>query len=280
MIIHIFEVKDVLLERISCHNFIEVDGYAYFSNWFCNGLFKVKIGTGETNFLGCFEDESYFERNLHWEVFLKGKNIYFCPRRGRHVHIYNLFDKTICSIEIRKESEDFFLIDRVVLEENYVCFIPKEKNISIKKLDFKSLKVTEISREFEFSRDLLPECKDVFPVPELIDEYHIEYAKYFFWRQISNRTWYSFLPVGRHLLRYKEGSNKIEIIPLTVVNEEKLEGHLYKAREQLLKGQLILERSLNFNLAEFMDIIKIGENYIRNDSKNDRNVGNNILLRL
>ena len=66
-----------MIERISCHRFVEIDGYAYFSNWFYNGLFKVEIKTGKTIFIGCFEKENFFEINIHAEVFRRENKIYF-----------------------------------------------------------------------------------------------------------------------------------------------------------------------------------------------------------
>ena len=45
--------------RISCRNFVDWNGYAYFSNWFYNGMFKVEIGTGNTTFLGHFEGDGF-----------------------------------------------------------------------------------------------------------------------------------------------------------------------------------------------------------------------------
>ena len=45
------------LERIACTNFVETDGYAYFSGRYYNGLYKVELETGKTAFLGYFEDE-------------------------------------------------------------------------------------------------------------------------------------------------------------------------------------------------------------------------------
>ena len=98
------------LERISCHNFVEINGNIYFSNWFYNGLFKVEYETGKTTFLGYFNDEKLTEKNIHLEVFLEEQKIYFLPRRGRHIHIYDLSDAFIQSIEIRKDSDEFDVI--------------------------------------------------------------------------------------------------------------------------------------------------------------------------
>ena len=94
------------LERIACTNFVETDGYAYFSGRYYNGLYKVELETGKTAFLGYFEDEKLAQRNIHKEVFLRKNKIYMCPWKGRHVHIWNLSDQTLTSIEIRVEEKE------------------------------------------------------------------------------------------------------------------------------------------------------------------------------
>ena len=127
-----------VLERISCHNYIIANGYAYFSNWFYNAMFKVEIATGKTTFLGIFEDEAISERNIHCELFLRDEKIYFCPgRRGRHVHIYNLVNHLMQRVEIRKNSE-LLTISEVVLGDRSAFFVPQHKRFSVKKLDLES----------------------------------------------------------------------------------------------------------------------------------------------
>ena len=243
-----------VLERISCHNFIIANGYAYFSNWFYNAMFKVEIATGKTTFLGIFEDEGIFERNIHCELFLRDEKIYFCPgRRGRHVHIYNLVNQSMQWVEIRK-NYDLLAISEVVLGDKNVFFVPQQKHSLIKKLDLESLEVIEIKEETEIKGKSLLQSKETFPFWELLNELHIEYSDRFFWRQTSDKSWYGFIPMGRKMLRCKEESGKIEMISLDVVNRTQLGRYLYKVNEEL-KKTVISERGIR--LQELLYKIKI-----------------------
>lgn len=248
-----------MFERISCRNFVEVDGYAYFSNWFYNGMYKVEIKTGKTTFLGRFEGERLCEINIHDEIFLRDGKIYFCPRRGGHVHIYNLAKQSQCSVSIRKSDKEFFVTDNVLLENSDVYFIPRQNNISVRKLNLKSLRVTEESKPFNILRKYVSENKDVFPYPEIIEKYRIECAEFFSWNQIHSKIWYGFLPLGCQLLKYTEGENRIEKIPLTVINGEVLNEYLRKVREDAFNEKLIMEDKYKLNVQDFLDRIKIPE---------------------
>lgn len=248
-----------VFERISCHKFVEVNGYAYFSNWFYNGMFKVEIKTGKTTFLGSFEGEKLCEINIHKEIFLRDGKIYFCPRRGGRIHIYNLADQSQCSVSIRKSDKEFFVTDNVFLEDNLVYFIPKQKDFSVRKLDLKSLTVTEESRAFNYQGSSLTENKEVFPNPGLIEKYRIERAEFFSWNQIYSKIWYGFLPLGRQLLKYTEGRNRIEKIPLTVINGEVLNEYLRKVREEAFNEELIVENKYKLDIQDFLDSMKMTE---------------------
>lgn len=257
--------------RISCRNFIDWNGYAYFSNWFYNGMFKVEIRTGNTTFLGSFEGEKLFEINIHKEIFRLDNKIFFCPRRGGNVHIYDLSEETMSSISVRKKEEEFFVIDKAILEDGAIYLMPKQSEFPVRKLDLKSLRLTEQNKTFDIPDMCLSENKWILSNLELIKKYHINCANLFSWNQIGSKTWYGFLPMGSQLLKYTEERNEIEKIPLTVINERILGNYLYKVREDILKKKLVSEYMLN--LQDYFECVKIKEISKYSNCKNRDSVG-------
>lgn len=228
------------LKRISCHNFIEVDGYAYFSNWFYNGLFKVEIKTGKTFFLGSFEGEKFFEPNIHWKIGLKEDRIYFFPRRGFHMHIYHLSDKTMQAIEIRKKTEKFFIIDNIILEGDYIIFLPQEKSDPIRRWDENTYKVTTVNGEFMIQEKLLYELENN-SLSAIIEKNRIRFANQISWKKLSDGNWYSFMPLGKELLCYSEEKNNLKIVPLVVNNPKEYQEHLHKVKMDFAKIEIFYE---------------------------------------
>lgn len=263
-----------VLEMISCLNFVVTGGCAYFSNRFYNGFYKVEIESGKTTFLGYFEDEKLSQRRTHKEIFLRDDKIYICPCRGRHVHIWNLTDQTLCSIEIKTRDEKPFLIDEVILGEKCVFFVPNRKEVSIRKMDLESLRVTEVSDKFEIRGTAMSESKALFPFPELVKKSHIEGADRLFWRQVFDKTWYGFMPFRHHMLCYIEGSNKLEITPLEVVNKGELERHLHRVRTELLSENPVPEAVMK--LQDFLAEIEMGEMSKTDENGADSNIGKRI----
>ncbi len=223
-----------VLERIACRNFVVAKGFAYFSSWFYNGLYKVEIETGKTVFLGYFEEEKISQRNIHKEIFLKNDKIFLCPWKGRYLHILSLSDQSLCSIEIREKDEKIFSIDEIIFGERSVFFLSDNKDGLIKKMDFQSLKVTKINEKIEMQGIAISKNKDIFPFSELMGKSGIEWGDQFFWRQVSDRVWYSFYPRGRHMLRYAEGTDKLEMIPLIIENKRELDEYLHKVKREVL----------------------------------------------
>ncbi|MCI8454245.1 MAG: hypothetical protein HFE84_06495 [Lachnospiraceae bacterium] len=232
------------LERISCHDFVEYGGYAWFSNWFYNGLFRVEIDTGKTIFLGHFEGETIYGKNIHWEIFKQDQTVYFCPKRGRHLHCYDLAEHSLYSIEIRGESEEFFTIQDIFLDENKVFCVPEQQNIPIRRIDLQSQKATKVNRKIEPQGKKISECREAFPAPKRAEELSLGYTNEFFWRQAANKKWYTFVPEGRHLLCYREEFDRIETIPLTLMNESELENYLDRVKAELIKNGTAMEKRI------------------------------------
>lgn len=259
------------LERISCHNFVEINGNIYFSNWFYNGLFKVEYETGKTTFLGYFNDEKLTEKNIHLEVFLEEQKIYFLPRRGRHIHIYDLSDAFIQSIEIRKDSDEFDVIIDVMKQDNCLIFFPFKNKFPIKKLDMTTLKVTDIDSKQKLRGKYLSKEKDCFPAVELLEKYDISGRKYFSWKKMPNGKWCGFMPMEAQILYYIEGIPKLEIIPLTVVNGQELEEYLCRLKPILIKEGSVQE-------SQKMHIRQFEEEFIDVSISNENNFKYNNII--
>lgn len=231
-----------ILGRISCRNFVELHEYIYFSNWFYNGLFKVETKTGQTTFLGYFEDEKTTEKNIHVELMVKEEKIYFIPRKGRHLHIYDLSSQTMSSIEVRKNSDPFF--KNTIFKEKYFIFFPFEEDGPVRKLDLMTQKITDINNKMEFQGEFLSKNEDIFPGSELVGKYDIRLAKDSLWKKILNGKWCAFLPEGAQMLWYTDGVSKLEIMPLVVTNEIELKNYLYKIKQEFWKERVVLESDL------------------------------------
>lgn len=264
-----------VLERISCHNFVVLDGYAYFSNWSYNGFFKVEILTGKTFFLGHFEGEKLFQGNIHWDLLLKDGKIYFMPYTGRHVHIYKLFDQSMECIEVISDSEEAFTVREVVLGENFFVFKPMEENCLARKVDLETLVVTNMNGRMNIrgERRIQHKKEDSFPASMFMEDYHIERADRASWKKISDGNWYGFLPMGRHMLRYSEEMRKLYLMPLTVVNNDELEKYLHKVKQSLL--QSVMEEGI-MGLPIFLDEIVKGGTHKISGLESNKNTGKEI----
>lgn len=271
--------KDVSMnefERISCHHFAEINGYAYFSNWFYNGLFQVELKTARTVFLGYFEKEIKDELNVHWELFRQNNLICFLPRRGRHVHVYSLEDCSISAIEIRKISEKFFRPGEVIVDGEDLIFIPMEKSAPIRKLNLHSWLVTnEVNTQATFKGDYLSQNWNLFPEPQLLEKYKIKRSDKISWQQMPDGKWCAFLPLGRHLLWYTPEEHKIESVPLIIVNEEELDSYLRPMRQKYLNhGHVVENESLTLSI--YRKTITRFEDSNDNANKNRKSIGQNI----
>lgn len=243
-----------MLESISSYNFVEVDGYAYFSNLFYNALFKVEIETGRATFLGNFENEKISENNIHLEAVLEKDKIYFFPRRGNSMYIYHLTDRTLQAVEIRKKSEGFFVIEEVILEEDYIFFLPQKENNPIIKLDRNTCKVTKVSDKLRVQGKCLSEYRNRIPVT-IVEKYNIKHGLPISCRQMSNGKWYCFMPIGRQILCFRDGDYNLETIPLTVVNEPELQRYLYKVKQELFKARIFFPEFTDFKIQEFLEAV-------------------------
>ena len=216
--------------------------------------------TGKTVFLGCFENENFFKLNIHAEAFMKNEKIYFCPGKGRHIHIYDLSNQNIYSIEIRKKSENFFAKD-VVLEQDFVYFIPDEKTLMPRKLDLKSLKISEETYRFE---------KRIPLKPKLLEKM---FSYWPYWKQFQDKIWYGFYPKGCKLMRYREEMKEIEAVPLIIENNLRLQKYLMIVRKEFSVKKVNIKR-ISENIVDFQEFL---DEFITVNKNKCKNINDTII---
>ncbi len=247
-----------MLESISSYNFVEIDGYAYFSNLFYNALFKVDIKNGKTTFLGYFKDEKIAETNIHFGVMIKEGKICFFPRLGRHMHVYDLSDGKIQSIEIRKESEPLFWIEDVVFKDDFVLFLPRQNNVPIKKVKWDTYKVSNINNRQNVNGEYLFKYRNFVP-ETIIEKYKIKYGEVASCKQIFDGKWYFFKPIGRQISYFTRASNELENIILTVINEDELKKHIGEVKKNLFKTRTFYVEYEGFRLQGFLEVLRLSD---------------------
>lgn len=108
------------LHRFYCGKVI--NDMLYFSNLEFNGLFKMDLSTGITEFVDFFDDEPLDAKRLHRKVLLSGKNIIFLPQWGNKIHIYNMSNKEQKSIIVPQETKGKAIADGAVTNEGVLLF--------------------------------------------------------------------------------------------------------------------------------------------------------------
>lgn len=243
-----------MLESIGGYNFVVIDKYAYFSNMYFNAFFKVEIKTGKTVFLGSFDGEELAENNIHYEIMLENNRIYFFPRRGRHMHIYYLSEETMQTVKIREASEDFYVINEIFLGDNFIYFIPKQKNHPIKKLERKTYTISKVSDGAKIQGKYLSGYRKSIPAP-IREKFHFRYEPSSSCEQMADGSWCCFMPFGRQIVCFKEGIYNPKTISLTVVNDMELKKHLCKVKQNLFKARMFFWEFESFKSQNFLEEI-------------------------
>ena len=83
----------------------------FFSDSYINALCVADISTGSCVYIDRFPDEKEEVSLLHSGAFLYKDRIIFAPRRGKHIHSFNLNTKEVNSIELNTglEEDDHFV---------------------------------------------------------------------------------------------------------------------------------------------------------------------------
>lgn len=89
----------------------------WFSNLSFNSLMQMDLNTAKITVIGKFPDYGIEERNLHRRVFLYGNRLYFIPRYGKTIDIYDISEnnfKTIKMPEINTPIADAVKIKKEI----------------------------------------------------------------------------------------------------------------------------------------------------------------------
>lgn len=157
-----------------------------------------------------FPDELFTQLDIHHNVHRKGELLYFFPRRGRHMHIYNIQQNSMRSIEIRSKEEPFYIIEKVWVEKDGFVFIPMNRELYVKKYDFITKEVKRFERRGAFY-DKDEKTKNDFPDKVLLKQKFHKDAEKFLWHYCQEeKCWNSFTPRGCELLFYREEKKRLK----------------------------------------------------------------------
>lgn len=137
-----------------------VDGYAYCSCEKYNGLYKLDVRTGKTEFIGFFPGESINKESLYRDSFIWGEKIFFVPENAKQIAYYDMQKKDIEQYRIKatiNASNAFLVSDTVWL-------IPMNSKDDIVLIDLKKnecIKIPSINKHINSTEEYLM-AKGVF----------------------------------------------------------------------------------------------------------------------
>ena len=137
------------------------DGYMYFSENRFNGLFRVKDGGHEAEFLQRFPNEDIWQTDLHRNVFLKGDKLFFIPHNGHGISVYDIAQGDFSFINITKESKMLHYA-QCILNDNDILLIPAHRNTPFARLHLDTESVDILQDITDKVNTLIPQSQDKF----------------------------------------------------------------------------------------------------------------------
>lgn len=114
-----------LLSVLHSECFVEIDDYIYFSDKDMNGMYRCRVDSWETDFLGYFPNERIKKTGLHCNaVLLDNKTIIFSSQSARTLHTFNIKDNEFKSYDVICETENDYKYIGLVNNNGRVCFVP------------------------------------------------------------------------------------------------------------------------------------------------------------
>ena len=92
--------------RLSINAFEIIDEYLYFSSLNCNGLYRMKIGYEQAEFIGTFPNEKLDVRHLHGAVKGFEGKIYFAPYIGNCLDVFDISTGEFTTIDLKSYAGD------------------------------------------------------------------------------------------------------------------------------------------------------------------------------
>ncbi len=116
----------------------EVNGYYYYSETFFNGLFRVKIGERNAEFLGFFPEEDSKQPDLHRKIVKIGTKLYFIPIVAWGISVYDTETGSFQYIRIQSNTNQIPHYSELIKVNNEFILFPERKHADILKVDFDS----------------------------------------------------------------------------------------------------------------------------------------------
>lgn len=108
-------------------------GYLYFSALNFNGLFRVKVGEEDAEFLGHFEQEELWQKDMHCRCIRVRDELYFIPVNGKGISIYNFMTGKQTFVEVSNQVKRLFANAHAVGET--ILLIPFSTDVPFMVLD-------------------------------------------------------------------------------------------------------------------------------------------------
>lgn len=166
--------------KLSFHAFDKIDDFIYFSALNCNGLYRMKIGDNQAEFIDTFPKEKMDIRHLHGAIKAFEGKLYVVPYFGNCLNIFDIKEEKFETIDLTPYIGDvkskFY---GVQIYERKVILIPsRAKSIVVYDIDSKGI---ECHGEWLKSVDIsinenIPQIKNGSFIDE--DKLYIPYGKY------------------------------------------------------------------------------------------------------
>lgn len=245
----------MLLDNLWGHTLVEVDDTFYFSAADFNGLFKVDKYTGTTEFIGKFEGEELCQYNIHCYTYSNGKNIYFLPWRGHHLHILDTLTGKMEKIRVSKASEKIHIFMDVKVDGDVIYLHSRIGEVYTIRCDIKKKKAYECDvnemkgRSFEFAKknEVYLQCIDRSSERDFYD--------FVMWYPYGQDRVYTLDPYGNHILIFSEKTKEIKKIELKIHNEQEYNVLKTEIKQANTNANVVYENEEGWQLGDFISFV-------------------------
>lgn len=98
-------------------------GILYAACYEMNALCKIDIHSGDTEFIGHFLNEEYFEKALYRDSVIVGDTIYFIPDNAAGIGIYHISESLLESVELPEDENEKMGYDGMLYDDK-IMLVP------------------------------------------------------------------------------------------------------------------------------------------------------------
>ena len=121
-----------------CDNGVIYNDTFWMTHNLFNGLFKVDLRTGETEFVTEIYGENWNQESLFRNIYYYNEKLFLIPQTANHIVQYDIITGEQRSIEIENKAYYFIHFSTVQRYNNYIAMFPLEKPNPIFTLDMES----------------------------------------------------------------------------------------------------------------------------------------------